>query len=219
MEPTTLEDLKIAWKELSQKLERQNRALHQLRESKLAQFRIDLRQLVIGKAARLVGGVLLIWVGWLWARHVSTPIPLVCAILLLACGIMRVAFAIRDLSLIRRVNFAAPVIEIQKQLADLRAWQIRAAFWFGVMGSVLWLPFFLLAFDGQGSGDWLGKPQNLIWLIANGLICLGIAYGLFRLSCSSGKWGAALRRSWIGRSVNRAQATLDEIERFERELN
>jgi hypothetical protein len=33
----------------------------------------------------------------------------------------------------------------------------------------------------------------------------------------SGRCGRALRKSWIGSTVNRAQAVLDEIEEFERE--
>src|SRR2546423_14382704 len=48
MTTTTLDDLKIAWNELSQKLERQNSlALHQFRENKLARFRSGLRPLVL----------------------------------------------------------------------------------------------------------------------------------------------------------------------------
>lgn len=218
---TTLDDLKIAWKDLDQRLERQNTlALHQLRESKLAHFRFGLRPLLVGQVAQLlVGLAIALFFGWFCANHLAAPLLLVCGILLQAYGIMSVAFAVRDLYLIREIDYAAPVIEIQKQLADLRAWHIRTGIWFGLTGSIIWLPAMLVALHGLGSGSFIDEPQKITWLVASALVCLALNYGLLLLSRSPGKCGTALRRSWIGRSVNRAQATLDEIEQFERELN
>ena len=57
-----------------------------------------------------------------------------------------------------------------------------------------------------------------MWLVATAFVCLAFNYSLVLLSRSSGKCGRALAASWIGRSVNRAQAELSEIEEFEREL-
>jgi hypothetical protein len=47
---------------------------------------------------------------------------------------------------------------------------------------------------------------------------LAVSCALLLLARSSGKCGRALKDSWIGRSVNRAQAILDEIEEFERDV-
>ena len=67
-------------------------------------------------------------------------------------------------------------------------------------------------------GFWMQKPRAVIWLVVSTVVCLAFSYGLVLLSQMPGRCGRALASSWIGRSVNRAQAALDEIEEFEREL-
>jgi hypothetical protein len=143
---------------------------------------------------------------------------LICGMLLAAYGIMFIAFATRDLVLIRRIDYAAPVVAIQNALAELSAWYIRAAAWYGLTGSVVWLPVMLVVLYLLGGDFWIDKPQRIYWLISTTIVCLASSVGLMLLARSSGKCGRCLRNSWIGRSVNRAQAALTEIEEFEREL-
>jgi hypothetical protein len=221
MPTTTLDDLKNAWNELSNKLERQNTlALHQLKENRLAHLRFGLRPLVLGQVAQLVIGITIAaFFGWFWFNHLAALPLLICGVLLQAYGIMFIAFAVRDLCLIRAIDYAAPVVQIQKQLAQLRAWHIRTGIWFGLAGSIVWLPAMLIALFGLKADLWLDKPQKVWWLILSALVCLALNYGLLLLARSPGKCGSALRRSWIGNTVNRAQSMLDEIEQFERELN
>ena len=221
MTTTTLDDLKVAWNELSQKLERQNAlALHQFKENKLARFRSGLRPLVLGQIIQLIIGIgITAFSATYWVTHLSRPPLLICGLLLQAYGIMFIAFAARDLLLIRRIDYASPVVEIQKQLAELRGWHLRAAAWHGLTGSVVWLPVMILLLHGLGADEsWISQPQKMIWLISSIAICLGLNYALMRLSRSPGRCGRALQKSWIGSAVNRAQAALDEIEEFEREV-
>ena len=142
---------------------------------------------------------------------------LICGMLLAAYGIMFIAFATRDLVLIRRIDYAAPVVAIQKALAELRAWHIRAATWYGLTGSIVWLPVMIVVLYLLGADFWIDKPQRIYWLISTAIVCLASNVALMLLARSSGKCGRSLRNSWIGRSVNRAQAALTEIEEFERE--
>ncbi|MEY2584622.1 MAG: hypothetical protein QOD80_648, partial [Verrucomicrobiota bacterium] len=67
----------------------------------------------------------------------------------------------------------------------------------------------------MGANAFTDKPAKVAWLISTAAVCLLANCGLMRLARSPGKWGRALRNSWIGSSVNRAQAMLDEIEEFE----
>lgn len=221
MTPATLDDLKLAWKELGEKLERQNTlALYQLRETKRAHFRFGFRPLLLGQVLQLlIGGLIAGFSGWFWINHVGHTSLLVCGILLQAYGIMFILFAIRDLGLIRQIDYAAPVLAIQKQLTHLRVWHIRTGIWFGFTGSVVWLPVMLVLLHLMDAEFWIDEPRKLYWLIATALVCLGLNYGLLVLSRSPGKCGSALRRSWIGSTINRAQAALDEIAQFERELS
>ena len=221
MATTTLDDLKLAWNELSQKLERQDAlALHQFKENKLAHFRSGLRPLVLGQVIQLIiGAVITEASAQFWVNHIGVPHLLICGLLLQAYGMMFIAFAVRDLILIRRIDYAAPVVDIQKQLAELRAWHIRAATWHGLTGSAVWLPAMIVTLHALGAGLWIDKPHKIYWLISSAVVCLALNYGLMRLARSPGRCGRSLRRSWIGHTVNRAQATLDEIEQFERELD
>lgn len=221
MPTTTLDDLKLAWNELSQKLERQNAlALHQVKENKLAGLRSGLHPLALGELLQLlIGAVITAAMAWFSANHIGTPHLLICAFLLQAYGMMFVAFAVRDLVVISRIDYAASVVVIQRQLAELRAWHIRAATWHGITGSVVWLPAMLILLYALGADVWIDTPQKAYWLVSSALVCLGLSYGLMRVARSSGSCGSYLRRSWIGHTVNRAQMMLDEIERFEREVN
>ena len=219
MSTTTLDDLKTAWNQLSQQLERQNAlTLHQFKENKLARFRSGLRPLVIGQLLLLIIGVVITAVSArFWVTHIGARLLLSCGLLLHAWGVMFIAFAARDLLLIHQIDYAAPVLDIQKRLAQLRAWHIRAAIWHGFAGSVAWLPVIIVLLHAMGANGGIPKPSKLIWLISTVAICLLVNYGLMRLARSSGNCGQALRRSWIGSSVNRAQTVLDEIAQFEKE--
>jgi hypothetical protein len=219
MPVTELDDLKIAWQTLNRNLERQHTlALHQFKETKIGRLRSGLRPLLLGQLALLlIGAAVTVASAQFWVKHVGAPFLLGCGVFLQGYGIMFIAFAIRDLFLIRRIDYSAPVIAIQKQLAALRSWHIRAAAWHGFIGSVAWLPVMIVMLHLMGVNGFTDKPAKVAWLISTAAVCLLANYGLMRLAHSPGKWGRALQNSWIGSSVNRAQAMLDEIERFEKE--
>ena len=216
-----LDDLKAAWQTLNRNLERHHTlALHQFKESKLAGFRSGLRQLTIGQVIQLIAGVLLsIFAGSFWVNHIRVPHLMFYGVSLHAYGIMLIVFAARDLFLISRLDYAAPVLALQKQIADLRAWHLRAAIWFGVASCFIWIPLMLILFYKLGADVWVRNPDVVGWFILSGFVCVGILYGIVRLSRRPGreKFSKNLESSSAGRSVTRAQAVLDEIARFEAE--
>jgi hypothetical protein len=221
MPTTTFDDLKLAWKELGEKLDRQNvLALDQLKQTKLAHFRSGLHPLFIGQLLQLIlGAVIAGWSAQFWINHLHATLLLICGLYLHAYGLMFIAFAVRDLILIRRIDYGAPVLAIQKQLAELRAWHLRAAVVYGFPGSVVWLPVMLIFLHSLGADLSHDQPRKLLWLFSSAAVCLALNYALMVLARSPGKGGRILRRSWIGGSVNRAQTMLDEIERFESEAS
>jgi 4-amino-4-deoxy-L-arabinose transferase-like glycosyltransferase len=89
--------------------------------------------------------------------------------------------------------------------------------WYGYTGSVVWLPALIVALYLLGV-HWDQSPRKILWLVASTLVCLALNYSLVQLARSPAKCGRALSNSWIGRSVNRAQAVVDEIEQFERDV-
>lgn len=213
-----LDDLKLAWKELNQKLERSHAlALNEFRERKLGHVRSNLHLLVLGQIIQLLVGIALALVGAnFWVEHRSLLHLVIDGLFVHAYGIMMIVFAARDLDLIRRIDYAAPVVAIQKQLVLLRAWHLHAAVWFGFASSFIWVPLLLILFRHLGADVWIHSPQFVYWLWASGAVS-ALLTGLFVLWPAQSRLGRALRESSAGYSVRRAKAVLDEIESFERE--
>lgn len=221
MTTTELDDLKSAWQSLSRNLERQNAlTLHQLRQSKLTHFRTGFRPLVIGQIIQILGGVFLaICGGSFWFDHFGAAHLMVYGISVHLYGIMLIIFAARDLFLIKSFDYAAPVLELQKKIADLRDWHQRAGLWFAVAGCFIWIPLILMIFHGLGADVWRRNPAVVLWFFVSAVICLGVVYAIVAFSRRPGRetFARNLADSSAGRSVRRAQTLLDEIVQFERE--
>jgi hypothetical protein len=219
MTASTLDELKTAWQALDRKLERQHTlALHQFKETKLAKLRGRFRPLVIGQAIQAAAGLILALIaGSFWFDHIGQPHLMIYGILLHAYGIMLIVFAARDLVLIHEIDYGAPVVAIQKQIARLRAWHQRAGIWFGVAGCFIWVPLMLMIFYGLGADVWMASRDVVYWFLFSSAICLALIYGVIWWSRRPGKERLAkyLQESSAGKSVKRAQETLAEIERFE----
>jgi hypothetical protein len=221
MTASTLDDLKTAWQALDRRLERQHTlALHQFKETRVASLRSGFRPIITGRILQTIAGLILaVCAGSFWFDHRGTPHLLIYGLLLHASGVMMMVFAIRDLFLIHAIDHEAPVLAIQRQLAALKAWRLRAGVWFAVAGCLLWLPGLLIVLYLLGADVWVHKPEVVYWNIAVSFLCLGAAYGLLWLSRRPGQERLAnyLRESSVGKSVTRAQEMLAEIERFERD--
>ncbi|MBA2431071.1 MAG: hypothetical protein H0V56_03025 [Chthoniobacterales bacterium] len=218
---TELDDLKSAWQTLNRTVERQNAlAFHQIRENKLSRFRSGFRPLVFGQICQIIAGALLaLWGGSFWVDHLGVAHLMIYGISMHAYGLMMILFAARDLFLIKRMDYAAPVLTLQKQIAELRRWHVRAGLWFGIAGCFIWIPLLLMIFYALGADVWARNPEVVGWFAVSGLASLGVLLAIIFWSRRNGreKMARNLENSSAGRSVNRAQALLDEIERFERE--
>jgi hypothetical protein len=132
---------------------------------------------------------------------------------------MMMVFSIRELALIHTIDYGAPVLTIQKQLTELRAWRLRAALWFGVAGCLIWVPGILVLFYFVGADVWMRHPDVVYWNAASSVLCLGIGYGIIWWSQRPGHERLAkyLRESSVGKRIARAQEIATEIGRFERD--
>lgn len=212
-----LDDLKSAWQSLNRTLEKQHAfALHLFRENKMTHLRSGFRPLVIGQTIQLISGLLLsLFAGSYWFDHRGVTHLMACGLSLHAYGILLIVFAGRELFLIKRLDYAAPVLVLQKQVTYLRNWHLRAAAWFGVAGCFIWIPLLLAIFYGLGADVWRRSPGVVGWFFVSGVICLGIFCAIVAWSRRSGEKASDLDASCAGRSVARAHALLEEIKRFE----
>jgi hypothetical protein len=217
-----LDDLKTTWQALDRKLEQQRTlSLHVIRDGKLAAARRGLRPLWLGQLLQIIAGLCLmllfapIWIARMGTLHLMVP-----ALLLHAYGLMLVLFAVRTLHLIGCIDYAAPVLRIQRQLAELRRWRTRVE-WplFGIVGCFIWIPLLLVIFSALGADLWVLHPSYVYWNIVSGFACVGFLYGTVRWAQrreNEGS-GSALEKYASGRSIRKAQEELDTLARFEQE--
>jgi hypothetical protein len=207
-----LDELKQAWQALDRRLDwQQTLTLHLLNERRLDKLRHGLRPLFWGQIVQIVAGVLLmVWAASFWVAHRDVTSLLVAGLLLHAYGLMFVVFAARTLRRICAIDFGAPVLDIQKRLGALRLWNIRGNQWFMAAGCFMWIPFILIGFGGI-------SPGMPYWLIASGGVCLLLLLGFVFMPRRVPGLGRYMEAGYVGCSVRRVQARLDEIARFERE--
>lgn len=216
-----LDEMKSAWQTLDRHMARQQEMHLQLyRESRLDKLRRGLRPLLWGQWAQLALGVVLLLTGVsFWSTHLWSAGWVACGIVTQAFGILVVAFTGRVISLIQGIDYASPVLDIQRRLATLRHWRVRVeAPVFATLGSFIWVPLVLMwfqhMFDGRG-GDLLKVAPGLaLYLMLAGVVSLVLTWGTYGVLRYAGK-RAWLERNFVGRSVLRAEAMMDEVRRFE----
>ncbi|MCX7514681.1 hypothetical protein [Frateuria sp. STR12] len=215
-----LDEMKLAWQQLNQRLDRQQALnLRLYRERRLDKLRHGLRPLVWGQAIQIAFGVLFMLLGTAyWAGHLETLHRIVLGVTVQVFGIVMVAFAGRILHLVLEIDYTAPVLDIQRRLAQLRAWRVRIeAPVFAVVGSFVWIPLLLMEIHWEiGVDVWARWPAFVGWLVICGWISLALVLMVVLLA----HWTGRMR--WItdnaaGKAVRKAEAALEEIACFERD--
>lgn len=217
-----LDEMKNAWLALDRRLERQDALnLATFREGRLDRLRASLRPMLIGRIVQIVAGAVLALVfAPFWVEHLGTPHLVVIGATLHLYALMLIVGGAREAYLIRRIDYAAPVLAIQQQLTELRAWLLRTAPVFGVAGCFVWVPFVLWAFIVLFGADvYAHAPEVVYWLLASSVVPLAAMLFVLRWVRRPGrsKLAALVERSVIPKSVYKAQRFLDEIAAFSRE--
>jgi len=218
-----LDEMKQAWQMLEQRLDRQQRLQERIyRRGEFDSMRHGLRPLYLGQGLQIAFGIAaMLWGISFWSTHLGAWWVMACGIAMQVAGIVTIAFAGRLLFLLRGIDYAAPVLEIQRRLASMRAWRVRVeAPVFVLLGSFMWIPAVLMLMlddaDRVGLDLWKRLPDLPMWLALNGMFALGLALLVYRLLRRAGRtrW---LEDNFAGSAIRRAERVLDEIGRFERE--
>lgn len=212
-----LDEMKLAWQTLDRRLDKQYALNLQLfRDGRMDKLRRGLRPLVWGQAIQMVIGLLLAGVAVaFWTSHGRVMHLLVCGLLVQLYGVLLIAFAARNLYLIQRVDYAAAVLMIQRQLADLRAWRVRAeAPVNAILGCFVWIPVTWMNFAWYGIDLW-SRPF-FYWSITSSLVGLALVVLVVWLMRRAGM-ARKMEDNAAGRGLQNAEAVLHEIARFEQE--
>lgn len=215
------DELKAAWQALDQRLSQHHLMQSALlRGNQLDKTRNSLRPLVWGQVLQVPLGIGMVVLGVAcWNRNLYVPGYLLAGIVVHAYGVACIALAGITLGLIGTIDYAAPVLKIQKQLTLLRKFY---AFGGMAVGLPWWIMWVVVVIAFAGLGDTSSQYGTPLWVWINlgiGVVGLLATWGMYRWSRVTGseklaKW---LEDTATGASLRRAQARLDEVRQFERE--
>lgn len=217
-----LDDFKQAWQTLDRRLERQNTInLRLYTDGKLEKARARLRPLVLGQVTQIVFGVLLMLIaGSFWVAHRDVPHLLVSGLIVHAYGLAITILAGVTLGKINQIDYAAPVLGIQLQLAHLRRFYVRGGLFAGLAWWLLWIPVAMILLMAAFGADLYINAPSAVWGGAGvGIVGLAATAWLHRWSRHPSRPGVAraVDDSLTGSSLRKAQQLLDELAQFERE--
>lgn len=216
--PMELDDLKQAWNTLDARLQQHDTLnLQLLRDGRMDRARRGLRPLAWGQAVQmLLGAAGTLVFGSFWPEHVGN-LPLLASALALhayCIGLIITGGIVQGR--IAQIDYAAPVVAIQRQLLRLRRSYIISGMLAGLPWWFLCAPL-LIVLSG---GAILDRAPGVVWI----MLAVGVAgfagTWLFHRWANRPQRAALARRledGAAGTSIRRATAALDELARFERE--
>ena len=218
-----LDELKQAWQTLDRHLARQHDIQWQLlRDRKLDRVRGHLRPLFWWQAVQMLLGIGLILLGVAcWTRNTDIPALLASGLLVHAFGVATTAMAGITIALAGNIDYSAPVLQIQKQMARLlRVYKFNADLC-GAPWWIIWLPIVVALAGLRPPDPAVGASAWLVGSAIGGTVgLLGTwAWALWncrrRREAAPADEPASLADGADG--IRRGRRLLDEIARFERD--
>jgi hypothetical protein len=214
-----LDEFKSAWKSLDARLARDNAlSLQLLRDRRTDKARSSLRPLFWGQLAQMAFGLVFIVLGGLlWSTRPDVASVIVAGVVVHLYGLACAVLAGATLAGIGKIDYAAPVLEIQKALARVRKLYIVGGIVAGLPWWFLWVPL-LIVLSALIGVDLVARAPGMVWIgLAVGAIGLLGTWWFHRWSRSPARprLAEAMEDAVTGRSLRRAQAQLEELQRFE----
>ena len=219
-----LDEMKQAWARMDLRQNGMEALLRQdFRERRMDKLRSTMRKSMAWQAIEGTYWVaFVVWVASFWVDHRQVTHLLVIGLLLHAYGIAGIWSSVTRLLLLSRIYlFDAPVLVLQRRLAQLRRFRMISTLALGLPWWFLWLLLPLLVLTWWSGVDMFAGASGWIW--AN--MAVGVVGTAFSLWLARRLAGRPIRSAWLQRviddmsgcSLAHAARQLDEIARFERE--
>jgi hypothetical protein len=216
-----LEELKMTWETLNQHIKRESAISFALyTDRKLSNARSRLRPLFIGQVLQLFFGIgFLLLAATLWSSRPTAISVIVAGVVVNAYGVGCIIAAGMVMGAISNIDYAGSVLEIQQRLARVRRAYIVGGIVAGLTWWFLWIPLLMVLLALVHVNLYAHAPSVIWGGLAVGVI--GLAGMLWLYAYSRKPSHEGLRRfvdqAVVGRSLQRAQAQLDEIRQFAHE--
>ncbi len=219
-----LDELKQVWAGMDLRQEGMEALLRaEFRDRRKDKTRSILRWSIAAKVAELAIWIAFTaWIASFWIAHREVVHWLVIGLLLHAYGVAGIWSTATQFFLLSRIYlFDAPVVTLQRRLAQLRRFRVWSTLALGLPWWCLWLLVTLVGMYWWTGVDAFMAGAGWIWAtLAVGLAGMAVSAWLAR------RWaGRAIRSPFIQRIVDdmsgcnlaRAARQLDELARFDRE--
>lgn len=218
-----LDELKVTWQHLNKQLQQQNQLNKELlRDRKLDKTRKTLRPLYWGNIAQILLGIVsIIFAVAVWRKNLDTTAIFICGLIVHVYGITLIATAGEVIHRLTKLDYSAPVLNIQKQLLRIerayttRGWLVGLPWW------LLWIPY-SFGFAGLAGINLYAQAQGsgwFAWSVTVGVIGMIATWLWYRWARSPNRPERAKRvnQTIVGTSLTRAKQFVQELQRFEKE--
>lgn len=220
-----LDEMKRAWARMDLRQDGMEALLRQdFRDRRMEKTRASMRRSLLSQGIEIAGWLIFVaWVASFWVDHRDTTHLLVIGLLLHAYGIAAIWSAATRLFLLSRVYlFDAPVLVLQRRLAQLRRFHFYSTLALGLPWWCLWLPLTTVGMVWLWGVDiYTASSPGWYWAtLGVGVIGMGLSLWLARRLAARPARSPILQRlidDMSGRSLLRASRQLDELARFEQE--
>lgn len=196
---TDFDRLQAAWSALEQRVETQDaRLLHVERTGRLDGLRRRLRPTVVGQWLQLGLGIALAALGGsVWPDGHSALVT-ASAIAIHVYGIACIAWSVATLAGLARLDYGAPVIELQTRLLKLQRLHLLGSVALSLVWWILWIPFAITLFGAMG-GDYMGHIGGALNAIAATCAAgLGLSVVALVVGWRHPRSRRVLRRTFLG---------------------
>jgi len=218
-----LDELKRAWARMEIRQESMVELLRQdFRDRRMEKSRASMRRTLWWLGLEIVGWIVfVVWVASFWVAHRQVPHLLVMGLLLHVYGIGAIWSCATQLFLLARIYlFDAPVLVLQRRLAQLRKFRAYSTLALGLPWWCLWLLVSLVVIADFTGVDLYASGASWIWAsMAVGLAGIAGSVWLARRLAQRPIRSPFLQRivdDMGGCNLLSASRQLDEIARFER---
>src|SRR6187549_1392970 len=201
--PMELDDLRQQWQAMDRKLDRSIALnLRLLTEKRTRWTKLRLVPMLLLQPVQIVIGLALtIFFARFWIANLGTWSLVISGVFLHVLSIGLIIDAVVRTLLIVRINYAAPVVTIQRYLALMRRWEIRSFKWGWV---AIWLALPALLMVGAKLSTtlnlWSVAPNAVIYTAIGGLVGVGLSYLFDLFARRSPRLGAAMDNMYVGYS-------------------
>lgn len=217
-----LDELKQAWQALDRRLV-QNHALQfeAFRDRRVGKLKRHLLMLRFGQVLQMLFGIVVVLIAvTFWRSYWQEPAMLATGIVMHAYGVVVIAVGGMIQGRISSIDRSLPVLDVQKRLAALGRTYVVGGMWVGLPWALLWvLCPVMLARAAAGVNLYVNAPMFVYSSLVAGVLILLSVRWFHRWSRhpSRPQLAKRLNDSLTGKSIRRAQAELDDIQRFEAE--